>query len=94
MQASGPRPPSQIVERLADIDFLVVENSGPVLHARHLEPLWNSINSNDVIHTEHVGTANCKLPDRSTASDGYSIAPLDVAVLGSHVAGGKDIGQK
>src|SRR4030095_793302 len=87
-------PPSQIVERLADIDLLIVEDSGLVLRARHLEPLWDSINSNDVIRTEYVGTANRKLPHWSTAPDGYGIAPLDVAVLGSHVAGGKDIGQK
>ena len=32
MQASGPRP-------------LVVEDGGLVLRARHLKPLWNSINS-------------------------------------------------
>src|SRR5262249_59003545 len=90
----GSAPSRQILECLADIDLLVVEDGGLVLRARHLEPLWNAINGNDVIRTEHVGTANGKLPDWSTAPDGYSIAPLDIAVFGSHVAGGNDIGQK
>src|SRR6266700_718980 len=90
----GSAPSGQILERLADIDFLVVEDGGLVLCTRHLEPLWNAINSDDVLSAEHVGTANRKLPDRSTAPDGDGITPLDVAVLGSHVTGGKDIGQK
>ena len=65
-----------------------------MLHARHLEPFWNAINGDDVISAERVGTAHGKLPDRSTAPDGYGITPLDSAVLGSHIADGKDIGQK
>ena len=36
-----------------------------------------------LIRTEHVGTANGKLPNRSTAPDGYGITPLDAIVLGS-----------
>src|SRR5262245_52137828 len=90
----GSTPPSQILECFADIDLLIVEDSGLVLRARHLEPLWNPIDGNDVISAEHVGTANSKLPYRSTPPDGYGITPLDIAVLGSHIAGGKDIGQK
>src|SRR5947208_5990661 len=90
----GSTPSGQIVESLADIDLPVVEDGGLVLRARHLEPLWNAINGDNVISTEHVGTTNSKLPYRSTAPDSDGIAPLDVAVLGSHIAGGKNVGQK
>ena len=65
-----------------------------MLRACHLQPLWNPINGNDLISAEHIGTANGKLPYWSTAPDGDGIASLDVAVFSSHIAGGKDIGQK
>src|SRR5437879_7838485 len=88
----GATPSGQIVEGLAHIDLLVVEDGGLLLRARHLEPLWDAINGDDVISTEHIGTTNGKLPYRSTAPDGDGSAALEVAVLGSHIAGGKNVG--
>src|SRR6266446_617257 len=84
----------QILEGLAYIDLLIVQHGGLPLRFSHLQSLWNPINGNDLIRTEHIGAPNRKLTYRSTTPDGHGIAWLAVTIFCGHVAGGEDVRQK
>ena len=61
---------------------------------RHFESLRHAIDRDHPFGAKHERAANRELTDRSAAPDRDGVAFLNIAILGGHVAGRKDIGEK
>ena len=59
-----------------------------------IESLGHRIDGENTFRAQEEGAPDGKLPDRSAAPNRDSLAALQIAEVGRHVAGGKDVGQE
>ena len=62
--------------------------------SRHLQPVGLLVDGDDLRGAEHPGAVHGELADRAGAPHRHHVAGLDVAHLGTHVAGGQDVGEE
>src|ERR1700748_30891 len=74
-------------EGLAHVYFLIVDNFGAE-RLGQLEAVWVVIDGNDAVSAKHEGALNSEQPHRAAAPHRNDVSWLDVAVNGSHPAGG------
>ena len=87
-------PAGHVAERVEHVDVLVVQRLGAALRGRELEPFGEAIDRDDAFGAEQIGALDRELTDRTAAPDRHRVARLDLAVLGRHVAGREDVGEK
>ena len=73
---------------LREIDRLGASGLG------HRQPLGHLVDRDHSAGAHHQRRADGELPDRPATPDRDGIAVLDLGVLGGHIAGRKDVGQK
>ena len=92
MQASGPRPPVSSLSALQHVLLFVVDGvPGPRPLPGHLEPVGKPVDRDDPFGAEQVRARDGELSDRTSTPHRDHVALLDVAHLGAHVAGRKDV---
>ena len=91
MQASGPRPP--VRSSSVSWTFSVMKSmvSAPARLARHRQPRRDPIDRDHPGRAEQERRPNRELSNRSRAPHGDDVAGAQLAVLGGHVAGRKDV---
>src|SRR5205085_384705 len=91
----GTAATSELLKCLEDVGLLVID--GDVRFgsfSRHLQAIRKAIDCDDVFSAEQSRAGDRKLSDRAAPPYSDSIARLDVAHLGAHVAGWKDVGEE
>ena len=81
-------------QRVAHVDFFVVERLRAYLLTGHAEPLRKTINGYDTLRPQQESALHCKLADGAAAPDRNRVAGLNIAHLRAHVARWEDIGEK
>src|ERR1043165_4335308 len=90
----GTEPAGHLHQRVVDVTFLVIQHLRAGFFACDLQAIWKSINADDALGSEQVGTLHGELSDRAATPNSNRIAGLDVAVLGGHIACWKNIRQE
>src|SRR6476620_6043481 len=72
------------------VDFVVIQDLSVCL-TRHVEAIGETIDSNYASCAQQKSAADSKLPHRPASPDSDDIAGMNVAILGRHVPGGKNI---
>src|SRR5579859_3526795 len=60
----------------------------------HAQAFWDIVNGDDASRAEHPRALDGELTHRPTSPHGDGIAGFDAAILGSHVSGGKNVGEE
>src|SRR5919202_3931144 len=90
----GPASAGHLLECVADASLFVVDDLSPTLLLGHPEPLRDAVDGDNALGAEQVGALDRELPHRTAAPHCDHIARLNVARLGSHVAGRENVGEK
>src|SRR6185437_16520036 len=88
----GTASAGQFAERVVNVNLVEVQNfiSAGLLPG-HLEPEWHMIDRDHALCAEEACACDRKLSHRPASPDCDHVSGLDIAHLGSHVSGGKDI---
>ena len=91
MQPSGTLASRHLAQRIGHVDVRVIEDLGLAERRRERQALGKAIDRDDPLGSEQERALDRELADGAAAPDGHGVARLDLAVLGRHVAGGKDV---
>ena len=89
----GAAAVGQFLQALIDALGHEIDRDRPGL-PRHGEALGHGVDGDHPLGPQQEGAADGELRHRAAAPDGDGVAGFDLAELGTHVAGGEDVGQE
>ena len=89
----GATPFCELHDEVVDILLHEIDRLGTGVSCK-IDPLGHCIDGENTFRAEEVGAPDGKLPDGPAAPNRDSLATLQIAEVGCHVSGGKDVGQE
>ena len=87
----GAAPTGHLLQRLVDVDLLVVQGLRARTLARNPQPIGEAVDRDDLLGPEQVRALDRELSHGSAPPHGHDVAGLDAAHVSGHVAGREDV---